>query len=614
MGIHFRLACIAVAGCTLSAQTISNKSLSGKYYFRELLVNSATGQAQSLFGALTFDGNTTGGFTYAGQQLTGTNPAANASGSGSYSVQSSGLATMSDPLQSGRQIILRLGTTFLTGASTEGTGSGFSLLIAAPAPSGAVNTGALNGRYWMASLEFLNAAASQVRETLFPINANSGGSLGNPIALGRAANINDQQFQQPVSGSSYSLNTDGIGVAMFPIPSSVDPASRLIGGTKIIYVAADGSFFFGGGSTPGGQGLLIGIQAADNATESLLSGSYSGADLRVESQFYSGFAGSANALGDGRMVWSRRLVLSGAGAEDVTALTPYSVNPDGSGSLSGDMIAVGRNGQMFLGSGLGLAGGPHYELLAGSRAPSVSGSGLSLNPQGVFNVFSFAPFGNPVAPGEFITVYGTGLPSIPAAKPPFPLGVNGARLLINNTPAPLYTATSTQVFAVVPYSVQGSTATIVFDNNGTQSNAVVVPLAASAPGIAAVAQNGLGPGAITHSNGSLVTAKSPALRGETVVIYLTGLGAVSPAVPDGTGATGLSRSNSVLAVYFNGACGGGTQGCDASNILYQGLTPGYPGLYQINVTIPQNTPPSLAAPVAIQTASGFTDLVDIAIQ
>jgi len=200
------------------------------------------------------------------------------------------------------------------------------------------------------------------------------------------------------------------------------------------------------------------------------------------------------------------------------------------------------------------------------------------------------------------------LPARNAVAVPFPTSLNGVQLLINNTPAPLYLITSTQLFAIVPYAVTGSSATIVLSDNATQSNTLTVPVAFSSPGIAALSQNGLGPGAVTHADGSLVSASSPASRGETIVIYLTGLGAVAPPVADGQGPAGLSQSSSVEAVYF------GPTPADSSAIFFQGLTPGYAGLYQINVTIPSSVDTGMTVPLAIQTTTGITNMVNIAIQ
>jgi uncharacterized protein (TIGR03437 family) len=580
--LHLTWICACFA---LTAQTPSNKSLTGKYFYHEvMLVTDATQPAMSSDGSLTFDGN--GGMT-----------------GGTYSVDSSGAVTITDPLRTGASINARLGTSALIGSSTEAGNNVFSIFVAVPAPASAVTASVLNGTYWIASLEFVNGSFSLKRQTFFQATANGSGSLGSVNVVGEATNLGDQQMTQSVSGATYSVNADGSGSITLPFPGS-NPSGLLLGGTKNIYVASDGSFFFGGGSATSSPGLLIGIRAGTSLNPPR---TFWAADLRVEGQNYSCFAGSANAVDNTRITWSRRLRTNN-GPMDVTDVTPYTLSSNGSGMLLDNQFAVSSNGQLFLGNGLTTGNTTRYELFLGVQAPPVSGTGMFLNPQGVFNVFSFSPAGNPIAPGEFFNIYGTGLPAKNMTAPPFPINLNGAQLLVNNTPAPLYLITATNVYGVVPYSVTGPTATIVLSNNGMQSNTITVPVAASAPGIAAVAQNGLGAGAIQHANGSLVSSSSPASRGETVVIYLTGLGAVSPAVADGTGATGLSRSNSVQAIYF------GATIADTSAIMFQGLTPNYPGLYQINVTIPLGVQPGTAVPLAIQTTNGFTDMVDIAIQ
>jgi uncharacterized protein (TIGR03437 family) len=596
----------------LPAQTLSNKSLTGKYSFREILLVTDTALTLSGFGTLTFDGNTPGAFTFTGQQLTGSSAPANLSGSGSYSVDAGGVVTLTDPLRSGSTVNARLGNGVLLGSNTEAGNNVNSILVAVGVPAAAITASALNGTYRVASLEFTNGSFTVRKETFFPLTADGGGSLGNLAVAGEASNLGNTPITLAVTGATYTVNADGTGTANFPAPTGVDPAQQLLAGTKTIYVAADGSFFVGGGTGAGGQGMLIGIRAGTNLTTASFSGLFWSADVRLEGQTYSSYTGSVSALGNGNMTASRRLRFN-TGALDVTALVPYTLSADGTGMALDNSIAVAGNGQLFLGTGLSIADTPRYELFFGIRAPTVSGTGIFLNPQAVFNVFSFGPAGNPIAPGEFITIYGSGLPPQNIASLPFPTKPNGVQLLINNTPAPLYFISATQVFGVVPYSLTGSTATIVLDNNGTRSNTITVPVAVSAPGIATVTQNGLGAGAITHANGSLVSAGSPAVRGETVVIYLTGLGQVSPGVADGTAAKGLNTSNTVQTIYINGVCANAPN-CDASNITYQGLTPGYAGLYQINVTIPLGASPGSAVPLAILTTNGFTDMVDIAIQ
>jgi hypothetical protein len=68
--------------------------------------------------------------------------------------------------------------------------------------------------------------------------------------------------------------------------------------------------------------------------------------------------------------------------------------------------------------------------------------------------------------------------------------------------------------------------------------------------------------------------------GESLALYLTGLGAVSPAVGDGApGPSGtLSNATASIAVSFSGTA--------APAPIFAGLAPGYSGLYQLNITVP----------------------------
>jgi len=77
-----------------------------------------------------------------------------------------------------------------------------------------------------------------------------------------------------------------------------------------------------------------------------------------------------------------------------------------------------------------------------------------------------------------------------------------------------------------------------------------------------------------------VTAASPAQRGEVVTVYMTGLGVVAPPVQTGVAPTGPAAVR-----YCNG-----TPTATLGDILYAGVTPGYPGLYQINIRISPSAP------------------------
>src|SRR6202035_1854428 len=106
----------------------------------------------------------------------------------------------------------------------------------------------------------------------------------------------------------------------------------------------------------------------------------------------------------------------------------------------------------------------------------------------------------------------------------------GVQVLVNGTAAPMLAVTSDHVSAVVPFGITGANATVAVASGGKQSNVVTVPVGATAPGVFSLTSNGLGPAAILHTDYTVVTTDSPARRGEIVQIFLTGLGAVNPAV------------------------------------------------------------------------------------
>ena len=150
--------------------------------------------------------------------------------------------------------------------------------------------------------------------------------------------------------------------------------------------------------------------------------------------------------------------------------------------------------------------------------------------------------------------------------------------------------------------------TVVVQNGSVSSNPVTVPVAPTAPGIFTPNSSGSGPGAILHADYSLVNAAKPAISGETVLIFLTGMGGVSPTVADGTagGSNPLSKTTvSQIDVRIGGQPG---------TVIYSGLAPGFPGLYQMNVTLPPVFPFTGNVPVAIVTPNAAHDQVDIVIQ
>ena len=233
-----------------------------------------------------------------------------------------------------------------------------------------------------------------------------------------------------------------------------------------------------------------------------------------------------------------------------------------------------------------------------------------MNPLGVVNAASNSPAGNPVSPGEFIAIYGTGLASSTAvATPPYPTSLGGVSVTIGGLPAPIYLVSATQLNCLVPYAVPSNSGNVaVVVHNGANSNTVSVPFSPTSPGIFSDDTSGTGDGAIVHGlTGLLVTPASPATKGETLAMYLTGLGAVQNKVTDGAAPSppAADAATAQVLVYVNGI---------AVTPSYAGLNPVYPGLYQINFVVPTTLTVSGELPVAVETPDSFHDQINLSVQ
>jgi uncharacterized protein (TIGR03437 family) len=85
-----------------------------------------------------------------------------------------------------------------------------------------------------------------------------------------------------------------------------------------------------------------------------------------------------------------------------------------------------------------------------------------------------------------------------------------------------------QINFQVPWEVANApAASFAVDNHGTTGTSISAPVLAAQPGIFNYSANGATFGAILHANYQLANSANPAKPGETVLIYCTGLGAVS---------------------------------------------------------------------------------------
>jgi len=212
--------------------------------------------------------------------------------------------------------------------------------------------------------------------------------------------------------------------------------------------------------------------------------------------------------------------------------------------------------------------------ITANAAPAVSPNGT------VNNLFVQA--GAPLAPGTIAAIYGSGLAAGPPGSPgqvPLPSNFQGTSVVVGGLNAPFYYASDGQLNVQLPAELNpNQTYALVVTANGQISTPQNITVGSATPGVAAFADGRL---IAQHLDFTLVDANHPAKAGETIVMYLDGMGPTNPAVPTGTAAPSspLAQVTNTATVLVDG---------NPANVFFAGLTPGAVGLYQIDFTIPGN--------------------------
>jgi uncharacterized protein (TIGR03437 family) len=206
-----------------------------------------------------------------------------------------------------------------------------------------------------------------------------------------------------------------------------------------------------------------------------------------------------------------------------------------------------------------------------SPAPSLVAGGFLNNLNAVV--------GAPLAPGTVTQVYGDNL-AASASSPttvPLPNSFQGVEAIVGGLSAPLFYVSKTQLVVQVPSELApNKTYSGILVANGQYTLPQPVDLVAANPGTVAFSDGRL---VAQHGDYTLVDSSRPAKPGETLTIYLVGMGATNPAVPSGAPAPvdPLARVPGVVKVVVDG---------QPAVVSFAGLTPGGVGLYQINFAVP----------------------------
>lgn len=617
------LALAGLVASTLAGQSYrfdnsANSTLKGAYFVREVAMRKLNaqggiGEAISVTGIATFD--QAGGYSFSGQLTDSTSKAGTQSISfkSTYSVAANGfLRIASFALTGGSPSnsatfafggVGAVGPAAFTASATESASPVYDLIVGIPIGSSLSNA-SVKGAYNAVYLNFPQATVGQARQAFVPLLGDGAGGFGAVTATGSATG-NTGLTSQTIAAVTYSLSGNAGSINF-----GAAAANQLIGGTQSFLVSADGNLLVGG--TPGGYDLLLASPAVPTASKASFQGVYFLGGLETDNSAFAtqatslpdAFFGSVNATGQGLYTSHLRLNTNGYPAEDLTSGWSSNVQPNGNFTPGdGDQYWLGANGQVVLALGTG----SFYSVVAGlhaiNYAPANSGD-VFLNPLGIVNSASFAPATNPVAPQEMVTLFGSNLSSgsDQAVAFPLPTTLANSRVLVNGVAAPLLSVTPTQITLLVPAAVNPDlTAYAAFEvqNNGVAcptgsqcpaSSLVYMYTSYTAPGIFSTALNGFGGAAAevkALSGYNLVGAANPASMGDIPMLFVTGLGPVTPSLGDGVPSSAAGQPTNVADIYNGSQLSVYFDGSASPNIQYAGVVPGFAaGLYQINAQIP----------------------------
>lgn len=189
-----------------------------------------------------------------------------------------------------------------------------------------------------------------------------------------------------------------------------------------------------------------------------------------------------------------------------------------------------------------------------------------------------ASLGSGLGPGSVAQVYGSNLGPTSvfgASDVPLPSELDGTFLLVGGIKAPLYFVLNSPIAVQIPFELNPNQQyAAIASVNGALSLPISIPVVPYQPGISLNADGTVN---AQHSDYSPVTAASPAQPDETIILYLTGMGATNPSVLSGWPTPAQSPAAVQPKV---------TVDSQDAHIVYAGLTVTGIGLYQINFKVP----------------------------
>jgi uncharacterized protein (TIGR03437 family) len=239
-------------------------------------------------------------------------------------------------------------------------------------------------------------------------------------------------------------------------------------------------------------------------------------------------------------------------------------------------------------NGDGNSSGDHIYSTNVQLTPTTASNVPTINTNGVVPIYSTS---TTIEPGSWISIYGNNLASGTTVwNGDFPTDLGGVNVSIDNKPAHIWFVSPTQINVQVPDDSNTGAVPVVVTTgagsatstatlsqfgptfcvlDGTHVTGIIITPSGSGA-YAGGAYDIVGPGTLSFST-------RPAKKGDVVELFGTGFGPTNPVVPAGH-ALSIPAPKTVQQVSVT--IGGVSQTVDAYIVAA--------GLYQMNVTIPQN--------------------------
>lgn len=195
-----------------------------------------------------------------------------------------------------------------------------------------------------------------------------------------------------------------------------------------------------------------------------------------------------------------------------------------------------------------------------------------------------------VARGDVVTITGQNLAGYEEAHKslPLPTRLGGVSVLLNNIALPLYYAGPGQINVHMPmdtfrlWPVFNVLTVVRYNREGAIESWAMSPTFSAVEADPAILRHEDGyPHLVATANSEVISLERPAIAGETLRLYATGLGVTTPSINAGAAGAGTERPNAVPKLLFLNAPGG----LDGEIARIVPSTQ-YPGVFEIDFLAP----------------------------